>query len=236
MPEVLPFDALMEQVNQHLKKDAPDYAEKIAKLRSHPVVGGVAGSIADQQRRIQAEQDRIEQEASAAKKAQDDLLRLAEEDPEEFAARFRTQAQADKARAELENLRESEEKRIAGLIGVSTRELLGDEPLNVGEQRRIADALARSPRDKVLATYEATMLDILADRRSLTKAETLYQARFQEDYEARRLEENTNRIRTAPAPDLRAATTAVLTDAPDPISDPAGYVRWIDGGGRRRTA
>ncbi len=233
-PELPDFDTALAAIEQHLVKGAPDYEERLAKLRSHRVVAGVAGSIADSMRKAQDASAAIEAAAASAKAERERLREMARNEPEAFADQFLSQEEADEVRQKLESLRETEEKRIAGHIGLAVRDLPELQELSLSEQRKIADALAGVPSDQVLGVYTKTVIDIAADKRAEAVKERDYPARLEAELAAAQTAASASRLRSAPAPSLVTGANSPPTDIPDPIRDPAGYVRWIDAGGRRR--
>ena len=235
-PQIPDFDTALAALSSHLVKGTPEYEERLAKLRSHQVVAGVAGSIAASMRRADDEQARLAADAAAAAAREKELLDLAENDPEEFAARFRTQAQADKAKQELENLRSKEEQRIAGQIGLAARDLPELQDLTVAEQRKIADRLAGVPADRVLGAYNTVLIDVAADRRASARLEAELPVRVAAEREAWAAESNAGRLRTNAAPGLGIAARPPTPDEPDFRLDPVGYLNWINNGGRNRLA
>lgn len=212
----------------HLDTHLREHPELRDKLRSNSIVAGIAGNLAEQRQAILKEQQELEAAKAAATAKEQELLDLAENDPEEFAARFRTQAQADKAKAELENLRAKEEQRIAGHIGLAVRDLPELQTLDLSEQRKIADALARVPSDQVLGVYTRTVIDIAAHRRALALAEAQFPTRLEAEKQAWTAQQNAVRIRNGAAPNLGVAARTPASDEPDFRADPMGYIKWAE--------
>ena len=233
-PKIPDFDTVLAQLNAHLTKESPDYSEKIAKLKGHSVVAGVAGSIAESMKRIDSEQARLDAASKAASDKEEELLRLAEEDPEEFASRFRTQAQADKALRELEELRTKEEQRIAGQIGLAIRDMPEMQNLTLSEQREIANALAGVSADRVLAAYNAVVLKVASRRQTASLIEAQKPAWLAAEKEAWVAEQNGARLRSGVAPALGIAPRPPASDEPDFRADPTGWLKWNDDQRARR--
>lgn len=230
------FQTALDALNQHLAKGTPEYEERLGILRSHGLIAGVAGSIAESMKKADNERAAADAAIEAARAKEQELLDLAENDPEEFAARFRTQAQADRARQELEDLRTTEQQRIASQIGLAARDLPELQDLDLAEQRKIADALAHASADQMLAVYNAVLIDITADRRATARMEAEFPNRLAAELEAKEAETNAQRVRNGTAPSLGVRAREPASDEPDYRLDPVGYLKWIDAGGRRRLA
>ncbi len=233
-PSLPDFDTVLSHLNAHLTKDDPEYADKLAKLRADRTVAGVAGGIAETMRKAQDAQAQLERQQEAERAERQRLLDMARDEPEEFAAQFLSQQQADDMKRQLEALETKAQTHIAGQVGLVVRDLPELQEMNTNELRRMADAMSGAHGDDVLGIYVKTAIDIAADKRAASKVEADFPARLQAEIEARETANNANRLRSTAAPSLDTGRPSSFTDEPDFRTDPAGYARWVDNGGRRR--
>lgn len=231
---VAEYETLMAQLSAHLA----EHPEDQERFRSHGIVNGIVGEMADKlaerKQSVLREREALEAAAAAARAKEQELLDLAENDPEAFAERFRTQAQADRALKELKDHENLVEQRIAGQIGLAARDLPELQTLTIPEQRKIADALSGVSSDRVIGVYNTVLIDIAADRRAETRMEREFPTRLAAEVEAKLAETNAARLRTSAAPALGTAARLAASDEPDFRADPMGYLSWIQKGGRDR--
>lgn len=222
---LIPLADLLGSIEAHHKADPK--ATRTA-LRSHSIVGGVAGDIAEQANKEKATREATEAAEAARQKQLDDLLQLAEDDPEAFAEKFRTQAQADKARAELQNLELNAQRAVAASVRENTAKLpeFQEQPLTLEEKERLVKGLKGLDNKAATATYPVLIADILADRRAAKRVESAKPEWLKAEREAWEAESVGTRVRTTAAPTLAAGRVAVASDEPNFRTSPGEWLQW----------
>lgn len=214
--------ALMDQM-QALITEHPDAKQT---LRSHPVVSGIAGEIAKRQTDQALETERAAATATENARQRQEMLDLARDDPEAFAAQFLTKEQASAAEKKLKDLQAAERESIHAAIGKATREILGDDEMTKDELEYVATAMAGKPESEVLPAYHKAVVEVLAQRRGRSLADTTVAERLKTERAAWEAEGTARRARTLPAPDL-ATGAAAATDEPANSNSPE-WRKWYD--------
>ena len=185
---------------------APDYASMLAQIpddvlqsdrRLQSRIGNLGQRFAESARQqIEAEAQRRETAAAEAR-----LLELAEQDPFSFSAKYLKDHATSQARQEVENLRQSEQEALMRAVGTAYgnlpewRDIMAD-PDNA---QRLAQAVAGRQGADIVAAFNATALDLVAERRSAKRPidDSEIEARVQERLAAR--------LRGETVPDMSAA-------------------------------
>lgn len=231
-PPVEPTDEFTTQFDQWARTD-----EGKAYLKKHDVVAGIAGSIAETKLSLTREQERAAAAEAAVEAERQAMLDLARNDPDEFAAKFLTQAEAEHAKQEIESLRARERQAIGSRLGRAYRDApeFQQEPLTVSEYEALTKAvMAAKSEDEQLDAYARTMNTFTARRMAKPLAQSEYEARLAEEREAAVAQANANRLRTSAAPPLGIAPSVGGNDEPDFRTDYQGWLRWNDAQKARR--
>lgn len=230
--ELRPWENVLADLNRHLET-APDEVREA--LRKHQVVSGLAGQIAQGLASRQVENERAQLAAEAARNREQELLRLAEEDPDAFAAQFRTEKQAEIARKELEEIRLDERRQLTEQLSRANASLPEWGELSPAEQSKVAKAIVNVPSAQVFAVYQAAVVDVIADRRAAKRTEAEWATRLAQEKEAWEAEQAAKRTKSTPAPNLRSGTAAQRdSDEPDFDTDREEWDRWYENNERLR--
>jgi hypothetical protein len=195
------WDALDSSLAQAYEADPKTAADR---LKKHRAVAGIAGSLAEQRF------DRMRQESDAAaetrarQQAHEELVRMAEERPLEFADKFRTHAAAEEQRARIMGVEANAQKKILEQVGAAFHEFEEWGQITDDERGRLAAALKNVPPDKLLAAFNKTAVDIVADRR----AEKRLADRLPKEQEAWKKQWEAERLASERSPDLRRPSGA----------------------------
>lgn len=194
-PEPIDWDDLQGRLERAYEADPKGTIER---LKKHRAVGGLAGSIAERQLAQLKQQDDHEREAEAARRAREDLRKLAQEKPLEFADMFLSHDDANQARERIANVERSAAKQIMEQIGEAYHGLPEWQELTDAEKVRLKEAVEQAP-DNPLPAFNRVALDIVADRR----AEKRLLDRLPKEREAWRKEAEAERLTSEQGPDLR---------------------------------
>jgi hypothetical protein len=213
-------DELQTHLNEleRLYRERPDAKDAISK---HQLVAGIAGGIGDRRFREKEEASNREAAERAIEAEQARLLQLAEDDPEAFAEKFRSEKAAERARKELETLQTKARETVGTHIGRAVRDLPEWKDLTAAEVGRIQRATSGLPEEQVLGVYVKTVADIVADRR----AEQKMDQRVAKEKEAWEQEQAASRVRNGASPNLRRGAPGGA-DEPDFRSDYKGWIKW----------
>lgn len=167
-------------------------------------IGNLGQRFAEQARQqIESEARQRESEAAEAR-----MHRLAEEDPFQFSAQYLKQHAETQAHRQIEGLRRSEQETLMHAVGAAYGQLpewpeIMADPANA---QRLAQAVAgrTSPADMV-ASFNATALDIVAERRAQHLPGN--KDRLDAEVEARVQERLAARLRGETVPEMTAART-----------------------------
>lgn len=172
-------------------------------LRKHPRVAGILGDMHQKARTRWETEQREQTETAAQKKAQEELERLAKEDPYAFSQKYLSEQEQARIKSQLDGVKGSARQELVQRIGRHAAEKYA---FGQDETQRIAAALVGVPDEDVVAVFNATVTDIEADRR----AERLYQDRWDKDIakerEAIRKEVAEELRRGDPVADMRRGT------------------------------
>lgn len=193
------LDATLAKAYERDPKTAAD------RLKKHRAIAGIAGNIAERRAQELSQQQEQQRQAEAQRKAHDDLLKLAQEKPLEFADMYLSHAEAEQARERVLAVERNAAKQIMEQIGAAYQGLPEWKELSDEEKTRLQEAVADSPEIEVLPRFNRAALDIVADRR----AEKRLTDRLPKEIEAARKQWEAERLAAEQAPDLRSPSTTV---------------------------
>lgn len=200
-------------------------------LRAHPRFLGVAGEYAARL----TERERARFEAESQRKAQEEaearLHKLAEEDPFSFSAEYLKQDATKQAHREIERLRQSEQETLMQAVGNAYgalpewREIMSDP----GNANRLAEAVAGRTGADIVAAFNATALDLVAERRASRTADSRVREKLDTEVEALVQERLAARLRGETVPEMSAARTMSVNQAAAILNmSDADFDRWYN--------
>jgi predicted metal-dependent phosphoesterase TrpH len=169
------------------------------RLKKHRAIAGMAGNLAERRFAEMQQQRAREDEEAALVKAREELRKMAQEKPLEFADRFLTQQEAEEARARIQNVERGAAKKMMEQIGAAYHGLPEWVDLSDDEKGKLREAIANVPEDETLPRFNRAALDIVADRR----AARLLSDRLPQEREAWKKEWEAERLAAERGPDLR---------------------------------
>lgn len=190
-PAVTDYAAMLSQIPD-------DVLQSDRRLQSR--IGNLGQRFAEQARQ-QIEADAKQREAQAAEAR---LRKLAEEDPFSFSQEYLKEHATSQARQEIENLRRGEQETLMQAVGAAYgnlpewRDIMAD-PDNA---QRLASAVAGRQGADIVASFNATALDLVAERRAQKMPNT---AARDAEIEARVQERLAARLRGETVPEMSAA-------------------------------
>lgn len=187
-------------------------------LRRHPKVAGLVGNMVDQaMRRWRADQDQ-QVSQRAAQEAEEQLLKLAKDDPEAFSERFLSDKQRERALQNFSRLREDTRAEFAKSVGRAYQDAPGWDEI---DHTALAKAIQGLPDDEIIpAFHKAAMgqlLEINAQKKAKAEFDGWKTKELAKEREALRKEVAAELLKKDAKPDLTRARTAG-----------AGRPAWLD--------
>lgn len=185
-----------DPVQEWLAKVTPDELIKNDRVR------GIFGQ------RLQTEREKIRQEMqeenqrAAMIKAQEELDRLAVEAPEEFAQRYLSSKEQERIRQQEQTLKAGIRSEFAKKTGEAVRSLTEFQDITPEEFGKLQASLAGKSDDEAIAAFNATAIDIIADRRSQKRLQDWRAKDLAKEREAIRAEEAAKGLQTSQRPDM----------------------------------
>lgn len=202
----------------------PDWQEVLEKLdakelRKHPKIAGIIG--AAQQQAIQAEKQRIaaEEGTRAAKEAEANLRRLAQEDPVTFAEEWLTETQKRDLQDQLDGLRGNTRHEFAEAIGRAYRDVPEWSELTEDDHAELAKALIGKSDDEVIPVFHQKALGLIAEHRARRLHAQWKEKELPKERETIRQEEAAKLLKTSEAPDTAPSKNAPARVNIDAMSD-----------------
>lgn len=195
-PEPIDWDNLNATLERAYTADPKTAA---GHLRKHRAIGGIAGSIAERQMAQINQQRDAERAAEAARAARAELEDMAQNRPLEFADKFLSIQEAEKARARIGAVEQNAMKRLMEQVGQAYHGIPEWKELNDDERTKLREAVAAGPDDQALSNFNRTALEIVADRRTASKLES----RLKEEKEAWKREYEAERLTSETTPGVR---------------------------------
>lgn len=197
-PEAIDWDDLQARIDRAYEADSKTAVER---LKKHRAVAGIAGSIAERKIAELKQQDEATRQHEAAQAAREELRKLAQEKPLEFADMFLSHDDAEQAKERILSVERNAAKKMMEQIGEAYHGLPEWQGLTDEERARLSDAVSQA-QDNPLPAFNRVALDIVADRR----AERRLQDRLPDEKKAWRQEWEAERLTSEQGPDLRRAT------------------------------
>lgn len=195
--------------------------EQILKYRK---IGGIVGQ-REQTARERARRDvEIEQAAIAQQQAQAELDRLATEDPDEFARRYLTSKEQARIQQQTATLRSGIREEYARYIGDGVRQLAEFAEITPEEFGKLQSSMAGKSDQEALAAFNATVIDIVADRRANKRTSEWRAKELAKEREAIRTELAAAGLQSSERPDLRSGSQPAPFD-PTKLS-PKDFDAW----------
>lgn len=207
-------------------------------IRNHPRFQGILGEAVDKAvKRWEAKQ----QEAvsrQALERAEKELEELARRDPEAFSERFLSDKERERLGRQLESLKQDARGEIARHVGQSFHALPEWASFTDADHERLAKAVAGKPDDEVIAAYNRTALDIVAEKRIAAKVaegiESFKKSELAKEREALRKEIAAELLKTGPKPDMTRGGRPAGVD-PTTFKSDADFDRWYETEGPGRS-
>lgn len=132
----------------------------------HSRVAGIIGSHV--QKAIEVERQRIAHDEGqrAARKAEEELQELAQNDPVTFAEKWLTDAQRRQMQDQLSNLRSSTRSEFATAVGRAFTDVPEWRELNEADHEALARAIIGKSEDEVIPLFNRHALDLVATKRA----------------------------------------------------------------------
>jgi hypothetical protein len=205
-------------------------------LRNHPKFWGMVGSELES-RRERWERDNSERLAvEAAKKLEEELLDLADRDPDALADRFKTDVFKRRQEQGVASLRSGAREEMIRNIGQAYRAMPEWAELTPADHQEFYEALAGKKDDEVLPTFNALAAKKIGDVRARKQIDTWRQTDLQKEREAIRLEEQTRLLQGGDRPGIgRTRGNGTISDEPNWRTEPRKWESWYaqNAGSRR---
>lgn len=181
-------------------------------LRSHPRVAGIIGSeiqtaIARAKAEVLDEQGR-----QAATAAEQRLRELARTDPIAFAEQYLTTAQQTDLQRQMQTLHAQTREEFAKNIGRGYQALPEMAELSPDELGQLKTALEGVPEDDVIVRFNASLMDLLANRRAQKLHEEWKKKDLSKESEALRKEEAAKLLQAQATPDMASPKGLPVVD------------------------
>ncbi len=191
--------APVDPIQEWLAKASPD------EIMKHSRIQGIFGS------RLQQEREKIQRDLSseADQKARRDeheaMLRLAREDPLTFSERFLSKDEQDKVAENLANLKRGAREDMAKTLGNAYKAIPEFSNLSSSDLERLTLAVQGKSDEEQIAAFNATALDIIAEKRATDRQAKFRETDLAKEREAIRQEEAAKRLRNGARPSLSRA-------------------------------
>lgn len=171
-------------------------------LRKHPRFAGTLGP--EIQRAVQAreQQIKIEEQAIAARAAEENLRKLAQEDPVTFAEQWLSQTEQDNIRQQMSNIHGQAKHEIAVSIGQAYQNIPEWSDLTEADHESLASALAGKSENEVIPIFNQKALELIADKKATKLFSAWKDRELPKVREAIRQEEAAKLLTTSVAPDV----------------------------------
>ncbi len=222
IPDLAP-DILLAALDKAFEN--PDQRSALLpKLKSHRTVAGIVGEMLERTK----EEDRFKASQQAVLDEQARIRKLAQDDPDAFAAEWLEKATVAEANKKLADIRDTTRTEFIKQIGESLKEMPEFAELTTEDHGRLARALVGVSEDQLLGVFTKTALDLVAEKRSEKKSDAKATARLADEKKAWEAEQRTNRLKQRPSTSAPPPPTpsASSTEEPDFRTDPVGYDKW----------
>jgi hypothetical protein len=196
-------------------------------LRSHPKFWGIVGSELETRRQRWESDNAARLEAEASKKLEEDLLALADNDPDALAERFKTDVFKRRQEQGVASLRSGAREEMVRNIGQAYRALPEWAELTPADHQEFYEALAGKKDDEVLPTFNALAARKIAQVQARKQIDTWRQTDLQKERDAIRLEEQTKLLQGGDRPGIgRTRGNGTISDEPNWRTEPGKWEAW----------
>lgn len=227
-----PSVEVTEPVEQPTEPEVPAWKKALdeapaEELRSHPKFWGIVGSELESRRERWEQENNDRLAAEAAKKLEQELLELAERDPDALADRFKTDVLNRQKQQEIASLHSGARGQLARQIGQAYRAMPEWAELTAADHEEFFKALAGKSDDEALAVFNRVAAEKIAEVRSRKQIETWKQTDLQKEREAIRLEEQTRLLQGGDRPGIgRTRGNGTISDEPNWRTEPQKWDAW----------
>ena len=219
-PERPSFDEVMGHFDAYLRED-PELRDK---LRSHDIVAGIAGDIAEKLAAQSLDIERQQAAEEGRKQAEANLRKLAKEDPEAFTEQWLADQDSRVAKTDIQRLRFEERKALSSALGRAVADLPEWKEVSTQELADLAKSMTGIPDDQTIPVWQKAVTDLIARKRGSKLAASEVEERVKAEREVWEAEHAAERVRGSPAPNLRSGEPA-SGEMPDWRADPAAFNR-----------
>lgn len=198
----------------------PDFRKE---LRSRRAVAGIAGEIAQGLRK----EDETRAQREAAEAREQELLRMAAEDPVGFAQKFQVDYEAQRTQKEAAEMRTNLRKEFGERIGNAIWSIPEAKELTQDEMAQITASLANLPEDEVLGAFTSASVKALSHRLAL-KLHAEWKAKdLAKELAAAKKADNAARLKSQTAPSMARSGGGAVEPKFDPTPGSA-WNKWYD--------
>lgn len=205
-------------------------------LKAHRTLMGIAGDMAHTIAQNMKREDDTKAQREAMARLEAQMTDEAKANPEQFAQKWLAGRQAEKTRAELDEMRSSVEAELGETIGAAVSSLPEFKQLSREEVAALAADLAGKPKHEIMAAYTKAAVNAVAGKRLANEVLRLEaeQAKWRETELKKELaaalqEANAKRLKRDQAPSLAAGAAA--PSSTEPPFDPkpgSAWNRWYE--------
>lgn len=199
----------------------------IEELREHPRFKGILGSELEARRLTWESQNNARLAAEAAQKFENELLELADKDPDALADRLKSDVLTRRQQQEVATLRSGERDQIARQIGQSFRALPEWSELTAADHEEFFKALAGKKDEEIIPTFNRVAAERIAEVRSRKQTAAWQSTELEKQREAIRLEEQNKLLVGGDRPGIgRARGNGAISDEPNWRTEPQKWEAW----------
>lgn len=221
--ETPPAEPVLSPQEQAFKWLAEAPPEEILR---HSRLGGILGQRAQAAREQGRKEAAEEAERFARLRAQEELDKLAREDPAEFASRYLSNKEQQRIREEQRTVRDGVRKEFAEQIGKTFQNLTEFQQITPEEFGKLQEAVAGKTDEEALVAFNLAATDIVAERRASNRLKEWKEKELAKEREAVRTEEAAKLLKNGDRPDLRRGSQPAPFD-PSKLSD-AEFKKWYE--------
>ncbi len=201
-------------------------------LRRHPKVAGIIGGEVQRATEMTTRQLQQQLQIKAAQDAQQQTLKLAQEDPEEFARQYLGDAERRRITDELGKAQAAARAEMGRMVGQAFVALPDWKDLIEDDHNTLAQSVVGKQEHEVIGAYNAAAVNLLAAKRAAKQFEDWKAKELASERAAIRKEEAARLATAQPAPDLRKGTGQAGTRSVRDMTDAEFNAYWKDKHGR----
>lgn len=185
----------------------------VEEIVKHPRFGGILGQRQQEMRERVRKELEAEQAEKARLQAEQELEKLANEDPVTFAERYLSEKERKRIADQQRELRSGVRKEFAEKIGKTFQTLAEWQELTPEEFNQLQQAVEGKDDEDAIGAFNIAALNIVAERKSAKKLADFRSKDLAKEREAIRAEEAAKLLERSPRPDIARGSQA---PAPDP--------------------